>query len=66
MHGYPIAADVSTFIVETDERSWLAAGLDEFDVTAAPGPSDEKIRVYLEELFAGSTDLIIDVFGYFL
>jgi 2-polyprenyl-6-methoxyphenol hydroxylase-like FAD-dependent oxidoreductase len=52
VHGYPISADVSTFIVETDEASWRAAGLDEFDVAQPPGPSDEKTRAYLEELFA--------------
>jgi salicyloyl-CoA 5-hydroxylase len=52
VHGYPISAEVSTFIVETDEESWLAAGLDEFDVSQPPGPSDEKTRAYLEEVFA--------------
>jgi 2-polyprenyl-6-methoxyphenol hydroxylase-like FAD-dependent oxidoreductase len=52
VHGYPISNDVSTFIVETDEPSWRAAGLDEFDATQPPGPSDEKTRAYLEELFA--------------
>ena len=52
VHGYPISPDVSTFIVETDEDSWRAAGLDEFDVTRSPGPSDEKTRAYLEEVFA--------------
>ena len=38
VHGYPIGSGVSTFIVETDEESWRAAGLDEFDVDAAPRP----------------------------
>jgi len=52
VHGYPISPEVSTFIVETDETSWRAAGLDEFDVTAPPGPSDAKTRAYLEDLFA--------------
>jgi 2-polyprenyl-6-methoxyphenol hydroxylase-like FAD-dependent oxidoreductase len=52
VHGYPIGDAVSTFIVETDEHSWLAAGLDEFDVTAPPGPSDLKSKAYLEKLFA--------------
>ncbi len=56
VHGYPISPDVSTFIVETDEPSWRAAGLDEFDVTQPPGPSDEKTRGYLEELFADRID----------
>ncbi len=39
VHGYPISDGVSTFIVETDEQSWHAAGLDEFDVTQPPGRS---------------------------
>ncbi len=52
VHGYPIGSGVSTFIVETDEQSWRAAGLDEFDVTQPPGPSDERSRAYLQELFA--------------
>jgi 2-polyprenyl-6-methoxyphenol hydroxylase-like FAD-dependent oxidoreductase len=56
VHGYPISADVSTFIVETDEESWRAAGLDEYDVTQPPGASDEKSRVYLEDLFADRID----------
>lgn len=56
VHGYPVSADVSTFIVETDEPTWRAAGLDAFDVTAPPGTSDEKSRRYLAELFAGQID----------
>jgi anthraniloyl-CoA monooxygenase len=52
VHGYPIGGGVSTFIVETAEHSWLAAGLDEFDASQPPGPSDEKSRAYLEEVFA--------------
>lgn len=53
VHAYPISADVSTFIVETDEDTWRRAGLDEFDVTQPPGPSDEKTRAYITKLFAG-------------
>jgi 2-polyprenyl-6-methoxyphenol hydroxylase-like FAD-dependent oxidoreductase len=56
VHGYPIGNGVSTFIVETDEASWAAAGLDEFDGTQPPGPSDQKSRAYLQELFAGQID----------
>ncbi|WP_458117249.1 FAD-dependent monooxygenase [Arthrobacter sp. D2-10] len=51
-HAYPINDELSTFIVETDEATWLRAGLDEFDVTQPPGRSDEKTRTFLEELFA--------------
>ncbi|MBO8191754.1 FAD-dependent monooxygenase [Streptomyces oryzae] len=56
VHGYPISADASTFIVETDEASWRAAGLDAFDVTQPPGESDLVSKAYLEELFAGQID----------
>ncbi|HEY2095251.1 MAG TPA: FAD-dependent monooxygenase [Pseudonocardia sp.] len=52
VHGYPISAEVSTFIVETDEASWRAAGLEGFDVGQPPGPSDLASKAYLEELFA--------------
>jgi 2-polyprenyl-6-methoxyphenol hydroxylase-like FAD-dependent oxidoreductase len=52
VHGYPISPDVSTFIVETDRESWLGAGLDEFDVSQPPGPSDLKTKQYLEKLIA--------------
>jgi 2-polyprenyl-6-methoxyphenol hydroxylase-like FAD-dependent oxidoreductase len=56
VHSYPISPDVSTFIVETDEHSWRAAGLDEFDVAQPPGPSDLKTKEYLEKLFAEQID----------
>jgi anthraniloyl-CoA monooxygenase len=56
VHGYPIGDGVSTFIVETDEPSWRAAGLDAFDVSQPPGPSDEASRAYLEKLFAAQID----------
>jgi anthraniloyl-CoA monooxygenase len=56
VHGYPISADVSTFIVETDERSWRAAGLDGFDPAQPPGPSDLVSKAYLERLFAEQID----------
>ncbi|HWE88579.1 MAG TPA: FAD-dependent monooxygenase [Pseudonocardiaceae bacterium] len=56
VHGYPISENVSTFIVETDEPTWRAAGLDEFDVSQPPGPSDQKTKRYLEKLFADQID----------
>jgi salicyloyl-CoA 5-hydroxylase len=56
VHGYPIGNGVSTFIVETDEPSWRAAGLDGFDVSQPPGPSDQATRDYLEKLFAEQID----------
>jgi len=56
VHGYPISDEISTFIVETDEESWRAAGLDAFDVTQPAGPSDEASQAYLEKLFADEVD----------
>jgi 2-polyprenyl-6-methoxyphenol hydroxylase-like FAD-dependent oxidoreductase len=56
VHGYPISDSVSTFIVETDEASWRRAGLDEFDTTQPPGPSDLVSKAYLEKLFAEQID----------
>ncbi len=56
VHGYPISPEMSTFIVETDEDTWRRAGLDEFDVTQPPGPSDLKTKAYLEKLFADEID----------
>ncbi|MYU25094.1 FAD-dependent monooxygenase [Streptomyces sp. SID8352] len=56
VHGYPVSDSVSTFIVETDEESWRRAGLDAFDVTRPPGPSDTRSRDYLEKLFAEHID----------
>jgi len=55
-HAYPIGDGISTFIVETDEPTWRRAALDAFDVSQPPGPSDEKTRAYLEQLFAEQID----------
>lgn len=51
-HAYPYSGHASTFIVETDEGTWSAAGLDEFDSNQPQGPSDLKSKAYLEKLFA--------------
>ena len=54
-HAYPYAPDRSTFLIETDEQTWRAAG---FDVTtdalanAPVGQSDEQALRYLESAFA--------------
>jgi 2-polyprenyl-6-methoxyphenol hydroxylase-like FAD-dependent oxidoreductase len=55
-HAYPISDSLSTFIVETDAAAWAAAGLDTFDPTTPPGPSDEKTKAYLEGLFRDRID----------
>lgn len=51
-HAYPIADDLSTFIVEADEQTWRNAGLNELDGRLNPGQSDIKTKEYLEELFS--------------
>ena len=52
-HAYPFAADRSTFIVETDEGSWRAAGMHEHAArAAAPGANDAYAHAYLQDLFA--------------
>lgn len=51
-HAYPIGGGLSTFIVETDEDTWRAAGLDGFDPRTPPGPSDQHSQRRLEEIFA--------------
>jgi anthraniloyl-CoA monooxygenase len=56
VHGYPISSELSTFIVEADEATWRGAGLDEFDTSRPPGPSDLKSKAYLERLFADDID----------
>lgn len=52
VHAYPISDELSTFIVEADEQTWRNAGLDDFDMSQAPGISDMKSKEYLEELFS--------------
>jgi len=56
VHGYPISDELSTFIVETDPETWRRAGLDAFDATQPPGPSDQVSQDFLTELFAEDID----------
>lgn len=56
VHAYPYAPDRSTFLVETDERTWRAAGLDAGDTAMAAGASDTQSLTYLERVFAGLLD----------
>jgi len=55
-HAYPIGQGLSTFIVETDEPTWRAAGLDRFDMSTPPGVSDAVSQEYLRQLFAADID----------
>lgn len=51
-HAYPYADDRSTFLVETDEQTWRAAGLDVAAEQTPPGGSDETSIAYLQDIFA--------------
>ena len=51
-HAYPYAEDRSTFLVETDEQTWRAAGLDVAAEQTPPGGSDETSIAYLQDIFA--------------
>lgn len=56
-HAYPFDPATSTFIVETDENTWRAAGMEASTAAAeAPGASDEFTRRYLERVFAEHLD----------
>ena len=52
-HAYPYAADRSTFLVETDDATWRAAG---FDHAVAPDSSDDVALEYLSDVFAPHLD----------
>ena len=57
-HAYPYSGGHSTFLIETDERTWRRAG---FDATTEalnsgatpPDASDTRSLEYLQEVFAG-------------
>jgi 2-polyprenyl-6-methoxyphenol hydroxylase-like FAD-dependent oxidoreductase len=51
VHAYPFEDGTSTFIVETDERTWRRAGLDGAG-DLPPGQSDIASLRYCERLFA--------------
>ncbi|TAN21028.1 MAG: 2-polyprenyl-6-methoxyphenol hydroxylase [Actinomycetota bacterium] len=56
VHGYPIDDNTGTFIVETDEATWLRAGMDGFDVSQPPGLSDQFSKEYLQDLFSAQIE----------
>ncbi|MCX4857780.1 FAD-dependent monooxygenase [Streptomyces canus] len=52
-HTYPFADGISTFIVETDEQAWRAAGMDvSTERVNSTGGSDEYSQQLMEEVFA--------------
>lgn len=55
-HAYPYAADRSTFLIETDEATWRAAGFDATTDATAVDASDTTALAYLQEAFAEHLD----------
>lgn len=52
-HAYPYGEGLHTFIVETDETTWRAAGLEtSTERSAAPGVSDTYAQELMEQVFA--------------
>ncbi|MFG2718371.1 FAD-dependent monooxygenase [Streptomyces sp. NPDC048416] len=52
-HAYPYGEGLHTFIVETDETTWRAAGLEtSTERAAAPGVSDTYAQELMEQVFA--------------
>ncbi|GAA1390340.1 hypothetical protein GCM10009613_30760 [Pseudonocardia kongjuensis] len=52
-HAYPYSGGRSTFLVETDERTWRRAGFDATTAATGPEDSDQTSLRYLEQVFAG-------------
>jgi anthraniloyl-CoA monooxygenase len=55
-HAYPYAPDRSTFLVETDEATWRAAGFAATTAALGPDASDEVALEYLADVFARHLD----------
>ncbi|BAD57044.1 FAD-dependent monooxygenase [Nocardia farcinica] len=51
-HAYPYAADRSTFLIETDEGTWVRAGFDRTTADTPPSETDQQSLAYLEKAFA--------------
>jgi len=51
-HAYPYSGGRSTFLIETDERTWRAAGFDRTTDTTPPDASDTTSLNYLRDVFA--------------
>ncbi len=55
-HAYPYAPERSTFLVETDEATWRAAGFDLTTDATPPDGSDTVALDYLSDAFAEHLD----------
>ncbi|MGI6798786.1 FAD-dependent monooxygenase [Gordonia sihwensis] len=51
-HAYPYDENRSTFLLETDDESFAAAGLGEFDALTPAGETDRQSIALLEDVFA--------------
>ncbi|WP_149256905.1 FAD-dependent monooxygenase [Actinomadura sp. K4S16] len=51
-HAYPYSPDRSTFLIETDEETWRAAGFDATSEATPPEESDTAALDYLADTFA--------------
>ncbi|PKW00050.1 anthraniloyl-CoA monooxygenase [Amycolatopsis echigonensis] len=51
-HAYPYAPDRSTFLIETDEKTWRRAGFDVSTRETPNGESDQLSLSYLQEAFS--------------
>ena len=52
-HAYPYSGDRSTFMIETNERTWRNAGFDVTTDQTAADASDTTSLDYLQEVFSG-------------
>lgn len=55
-HAYPYQPDRSTFLIETDEETWRAAGFDATTDATPPEESDTTALLYLQNAFADHLD----------
>ncbi|MHC3002957.1 FAD-dependent monooxygenase [Gordonia sp. GN26] len=55
-HAYPYAPDRSTFLIETDQKTWRAAGFDLSTERTGPANSDDTALTYLQEAFADTLE----------
>lgn len=55
-HAYPYAPDRSTFLIETGEPAWRAAGFDATTQATQSDESDTTALAYLQEAFAEHLD----------
>ncbi|AHH19900.1 putative monooxygenase [Nocardia nova SH22a] len=55
-HAYPYTDDRSTFLIETDQKTWERAGFDRTTEHTPAAESDRESLAYLEQAFAKTLD----------